>query len=399
MIGLKKFLIAVTVAVCAIILPACVLDKSNTNIKILDIKILDGLKYEEKENGYAVIGFEKDAEEAKNPVLVLPEQIEGRPLVEIGKNAFGECYALEEVKIPDTVTRIGNTAFQWCYNLRNITIPDKVTEIGEGAFRWCYNLTSVVIGAAVEEIGDQAFYDCSKLIEIYNRSTLDISTKIPEEGEEEIDGGASYYVKNVYTEEGGSKISTDAEGYVYYTQGEEIFLISYTGESKQLIIPEKVTSIYRYAFYNADELEKVVFGNRITELGECAFRGCDNLTEIEICNGLQKIGSGAFYSCDSLSHVEIPDTVTVIGGVAFMDCAELNSIVLGKGVEAIGTDAFVRCDKLRTVYYKGTAEMRNLLFSYGNTECLLSANWYYYSEIEREAENLWLYVNGIPTIW
>ncbi|MBQ8229711.1 MAG: leucine-rich repeat domain-containing protein [Clostridia bacterium] len=392
--GLKKFLITVTIAVCAIIFSGCILNKTNNNIKILD-----GLKYEEKGNGYVVIGFEKDAEEAKNPTLVLPEKIDGKPLVEIGENAFGECYEIEEVIIPNTVTRIGNTAFQWCYNLRNITIPDTVTEIGEGAFRWCYNLISVVIGAAVEEIGDQAFYDCSKLIEIYNRSTLNISTEMPEEGEEEIDGCASYYVKNVYTEEGGSKISTDTEGYIYYTQGEEIFLVSYMGESKQLIIPEKTTRVYRYAFYNDDELEKVVFGSKITEIGECAFRGCDNLTEIEICKGLQKIGSGAFYSCDSLSYVEIPDTVTVIGGVAFMDCAELNSIVLGKGVEAIGTDAFVRCDNLGTVYYKGTAETRSLLFAYGNTECLFSAKWYYYSEIELEAENLWHYVSGIPTIW
>ena len=382
------------IAVCASAFPGCILNKTNNHVKILN-----GLEYEEKEKGYVVIGFKKDAEQEKNSTLVLPEQIDGKPLIEIGENAFGECYNLEEVIIPDTVTKIGNTAFQWCYNLRNITIPDAVVEVGEGAFRWCYNLTSVVIGSAVAEIGDQAFYDCGKLIEIYNRSALEISTEKPKEDEEEIDGGASHYIRNVYTEEGGSKLSTDSAGYIYFTDSEEIFLVSYVGETKQLQIPDKVTSIYRYAFYNADKLEKVVLGEGIKEIGECAFRGCDNLTEIQSCNGLQKIGSGAFYSCDSLAQVEIPDTVMVIGGVAFMDCTKLNSIVLGKGIEHIGTDAFVRCDNLKVVYYKGTLEARDFLLAYGNTECLFSAKWYYYSEIEYGTENLWRYVNGIPTVW
>jgi hypothetical protein len=72
------------------------------------------------------------------------------------------------VIIPDTINGvpvigIGDYAFQGCASLTSITIPNSVTSIGWEAFIYCTSLTSVTIGNSVTEIGPSAFFDCTRL--------------------------------------------------------------------------------------------------------------------------------------------------------------------------------------------------------------------------------------------
>ncbi len=65
--------------------------------------------------------------------VVIPEEIEGKRVTAIGKDAFICISSVTSIKIPDSVTKIGSGAFNFCCSLTSITIPDGV-EIGEGAF-------------------------------------------------------------------------------------------------------------------------------------------------------------------------------------------------------------------------------------------------------------------------
>jgi len=67
--------------------------------------------------------------------VIIPEQIEGLPVVIIGEVAFINCFKLTSVIIPDTVVRIGSEAyaingvtgdksFQNCFKLNSVTLPD-----------------------------------------------------------------------------------------------------------------------------------------------------------------------------------------------------------------------------------------------------------------------------------
>ena len=79
--------------------------------------------------------------------------------------SFRECYNLQSVTIPNTVTIIGDYAFHLT-SVTSIVIPNSVTSIGDFAFYRCTSLTSVVIPNSVIRIRDRAFLDCTSLTSV-----------------------------------------------------------------------------------------------------------------------------------------------------------------------------------------------------------------------------------------
>jgi len=106
----------------------------------------------------------------------------------IGSSAFSVCDGLVSVTIGNGVTSIGSSAFSCCVGLTSITIPDNVTSIGDSAFYSCRRLASVTIGNGVTSIGDEAFYDC------YYLSSLTIG-----KGVQRIGKSAFYCCRNLST--------------------------------------------------------------------------------------------------------------------------------------------------------------------------------------------------------
>ena len=87
-------------------------------------------------------------DEAAEGEVVIPDEIEGLPVISIGGSAFSACGGLTSITIPDSVTSIGDGAFAGCLNLNSVTILDSVTSIGTYAFGDCSNLTSITIPQA-----------------------------------------------------------------------------------------------------------------------------------------------------------------------------------------------------------------------------------------------------------
>lgn len=63
---------------------------------------------------------------------------------------FENCFSLQEVTIPSTVTSIGRMAFGECNDLKNVTIPDSVTVINDFAFYHCSDLRSLTLPDGLE---------------------------------------------------------------------------------------------------------------------------------------------------------------------------------------------------------------------------------------------------------
>ena len=256
----------------------------------------------------------------------------------IGNNAFYGCSGLTSVKIGNSVTSIGAWAFEDCTGLTSIVIPNRVTYIGAEAFKGCTGLTSVEIGNSVNSIGTDAFLDCSGLTSVH---ITDVSSWCKIDFRNVL-SSPLYYARNLYL---NGEIVTN------------------------LVIPNRVTSIGKWAFNCCTSLKSVVIPNSVTSIGEYAFYYCTGLKSVVIPNSVTSIGEYAFYHCTRLKSVMIPNSITSIGNKAFEGCTSLNSVelntetvyswfseieslstlILGDKVKTIGNYAFTGCSGLTSV--------------------------------------------------
>ncbi|MCI8442018.1 MAG: leucine-rich repeat protein, partial [Provencibacterium sp.] len=93
--------------------------------------------------------------------LVLPQG-----LTRIGEYAFYRCSALTAAGLPQSVSSIGDFAFSECAALKEMNIPGGTAEIGTSAFAGCSSLAGLRISQGVKVIGTTAFARCSSLQEL-----------------------------------------------------------------------------------------------------------------------------------------------------------------------------------------------------------------------------------------
>ena len=210
----------------------------------------------------------------------------------IGDVAFLSCSCLTSVTIPNSLTSIGYQAFAYCSGLTSVIIPNSVTTIGGGAFSGCSGLTGVTIPNSVTSIGVGAFYNCSGLTSITIESE---NTKYDSRNN-----------CNAIIEKSTNTLVTGC---------------------MNTVIPNSVTNIGSYAFYNCSGLTSITIPNSVTSIGGWAFQSCSGLTSIAIPNSVTSIEIEAFRGCSSLTSVTIGNSVTSIREQAFYGCANITSVI------------------------------------------------------------------------
>ena len=281
---------------------------------------------------------------------------------QIYNHAFYGRNDLTSVTIPDSVTSIESYAFSDCKAEIIWGGTPTITEIGDYAFAY-YDGTSITIPDSVTSIGWDAFNGCYKLIEVYNKSDLDITAGSSDHGE------VASHAKHVYTEEGGSWLSNTEDGFCFFYDGETGYLVAYYGDETELTLPDSFTAydetevtsyqIYDYAFYERNDLTSVAIPDSVTSIESNAFSDCTSLTSVTIGNGVTSIGYRAFYNCDSLTSITIPDSVTSLGIYAFNGCTSLTSVTIPDSVTSIGSSAFSGCDNLQYNVYGNALYLGN----------------------------------------
>ncbi|MBQ3572221.1 MAG: leucine-rich repeat domain-containing protein [Clostridia bacterium] len=227
--------------------------------------------------------------------LIIPENIDGYIVTAIGKKAFYQNTSITSVVIPDCVTEVSDEAFAFCSNVKSAVIGEGVTVIPYKMFTNALSLSSVTIKGAVTSIGFDAFRRCSL-----------------------------------------------ADGFVIPATVTRIGDCAFSESGlKSIVIPKSVSEIFSMfsgLFDSCASLESVVFeqGSSMQEIYSDMFRGCISLKEIILPDSITAIGEWAFYNCDSLTSVVIPDSVTSIGEWAFYGCGGLKDIYYKGTVSAWG---------------------------------------------------------------
>ena len=123
-------------------------------------------------------------------------------------------------------------------------------------------------------------------------------------------------------------------------------LKKYVGKDSIVRIPDFVTKIAAFAFFNCTNLIKIHIPESVTEIGHSAFSGCINLVKVHIPASVTKIAKFTFSDCTSLKGVYIPDFVTEIGYKAFWNCTNLIGVYVPDYVNYVGMGAFFNCYQL-----------------------------------------------------
>ncbi len=298
--------------------------------------------------------------------VVIPSEIGGMPVLEIGQKAFLGETGLLRIELPDSVTRIGVSAFSGCEKLESVKLPEGLKEIGVEAFAGCRSLKSIDLPESLDGINDAAFAGCSSLKSI----------RLPW-GVKWIDGGAipentlvqcyAGTVAEAYAQGYGNPIEYLVDAlvdYEYTIEDGKCTITKYIGSATNADIPAKtikgvpVTAIGDSAFRDCSSLTGISIPDSVTSIGDAAFSGCISLTGINIPDGVTSIENNTFYKCKRLTNISIPDSVTSIGVEAFAECKSLMNISIPDSVTSIGYGAFYGCISLTSIRIpKGITEI------------------------------------------
>ncbi|MDE7400195.1 MAG: leucine-rich repeat domain-containing protein [Oscillospiraceae bacterium] len=118
-------------------------------------------KFDSELNGMVITVYEGETRR-----VIIPDTLEGSPVVKLEDGAFAGLTDITSITIPNSVIKMGDHVFDYCTGLASVTIGSGLTEIGVSTFVNCMNLTSITIPSNVTKIGDYAFDNCSSLTNI-----------------------------------------------------------------------------------------------------------------------------------------------------------------------------------------------------------------------------------------
>lgn len=210
----------------------------------------------------------------------IPEQIDGCPVTEIGREAFLEYgMAIETIEVPGSVKVIREGAFRMCLSLRELVLHEGLELIEGGSFA-VSPLEKLTIPSTVKMIENA--YELGEM-------PWEISEKNP------------WYF---------------SDGYGLYHRADnvqELVLVQKNDARTDYEILDGTTEIGKECFSGHAFIEKVSCPESLHCIGEDAFESCQSLKELHLNQGLEEIREDAFSYCIALKELFLPASLTEIG--------------------------------------------------------------------------------------
>ena len=341
-----------------------------------------------------------------NPNVVIPDKIKKYPVTKIENNACKNFKNLKSIEFPSTITSIGSNVLTGCINLEKLTvtfteeasylkyffggmdenalIPETLKEVNisfgcakiyPDAFYGALSIEKIIIPSSVTEIGARAFKSCPKLKSIEFLGDLALtnldSTAIDIERLQEnitidekimdstlipviiVNSVVSQAYKNFFEDKFGSNVilniyRKDMVINDFLIDGDT--LVKYLGVNQDIVIPNDIRKIGKYAFSNNDQILNVTLNELLIEIEEYAFYECVNLKNVNVNTNLLKIKDSAFSECTSLNNIILNDKLEYIGLEAFANCGSLEEITIPSSVLVMDSYVFRNSNPNLVIY-------------------------------------------------
>ena len=281
----------------------------------------------------------------------------GKDITSVGNYAF--CYAQNVTEIVfeegSKLTNVGVLSFFNTPKVKNVVLPDTVSYISSYAFGDCFALESVYVPQSTGFIYKTAFTNSGNVVLNVAKGTY------AEEFAQA--NNVSYESREfVYIPVASGNLN-DSVQWARYENGE--LWITGTGAMPNF------ASHKEQPWYTTNNLiKKIVIGKDITSVGNYAFCYAQNVTEIVFEEGskLTNVGVLSFFNTPKVKNVVLPDTVKSINAYAFGDCFALESVYIPQGVNFIHQTAFSNYKNLvlnvaKDTYSEQFAINNNILYA------------------------------------
>lgn len=306
--------------------------------------------------------------------LVLPEGLK-----RIGEQALYHT-GLEYICLPESVEYVGPGAFGACYDLRYVYIPEH-TVVDETAFE-LGNLmpalqpahTAVIAGypgSDAERIAQKMgvrFEDASRWNAFPSPDTPGrIAANVADY--EEMVCASFDAVHNVFVTHVEAPGASDALRSVDLPLFvEEIGMNSFTNcpSLEAIDLPETLEKIGLYSF-SGSGLKELVLPESLVEVEECVFSYCEQLASLTFpsASRLHELPGDGFGGCfDGLAIEElvIPYNMKVMES-AFKFCPNLKKVVINEGCLEITFNNFEWCEKLEEIHFPASLKLLDNAFT------------------------------------
>lgn len=255
--------------------------------------------------------------------FIIPNELDGKPVVEIGEGAF-ENSDVADIVISENIKIIGNNAFNECSDLTKVYFKEGLEEIGEYAFG-STGLTEVEFPESLTSIEHGSFYDTDITEVFIPKNVVHILNT----------SFAMSPVKNINVDPDNT-IITSEDGVVYSKDKKSLILVP-DGKEGSFVIPAYVEELGSGSFLYCNGITEVSVepGSKLQKVG-LTFVGCDSLEKIDFSNGGTDFESGVIYQCYNVKELYFSPDVTVIPSEFFYENdfpSTLSKVSYGSGCD------------------------------------------------------------------
>ena len=285
------------------------------------------------EPGVTSIGYWAFANATNLTSVTIPE---GISVVE--NNAFYNS-GITSIVLPNSVTDVNDGAFDDCKQLVSCDLGRGIKHIGKNCFGNCYALTSLKWSDCLETIGSWAFY-ANHPTNVTAAGTIPLQDTL-------------VFPATFRSMDAIFDCKTNVKVVVWNARRPEGSglgaLHNYNDTFDEIIVGPEVEVIPAGLFRDQTTIDTIILPESIESIGQNAFNGCKKLQYVNIPENVQTIGKAAFYNCAALTSLELPESISEIYGSTFYGCKSLTRIHIPGGVTTIGESAFVNCPALDSI--------------------------------------------------